>query len=92
MCYICLLLVVLLTKVAFVCAEQLAAAEWWELRGAHAPELPPEPTLQDVMRDLVEAPTLPSAFNRGFPSQAAAGKLLSILCGPLVMLGSCHGS
>ncbi len=58
------------------CAEQLAAAEWWELRGAHAPELPPEPTLQDMLRDLVEAPTLPSAFNRGFPCQAAAGKML----------------
>lgn len=59
----------------FVCTEQLASAEWWELRGLHAPELPPEATLQDVLRDLVEAPTLPSGFSTGFPSPAAAGEL-----------------
>lgn len=53
------------------CTGQLASAEWWEVHGTHAPELPPEATLQDVLRDLVEAPALPLAFNAGFPSRAA---------------------
>ena len=60
-------------------AGQLASAEWWETRGTQVPELPPESTLQDVLRDLVEAPALPSVFNAGLRSQGI-GEIQSRSC------------
>ena len=72
------------------CAGQLASAEWWELRGAHAPSLPPEAALQDALRDLVDAPALPSAFNAGSPRQWT-GKRLPLSCGAHWALGRVPG-
>ena len=40
--------------------------------------MPPEATLQDVLRDLVEAPALPHAFNASFPSNAGGKTLVTV--------------
>ncbi|KAK9915450.1 hypothetical protein WJX75_009358 [Coccomyxa subellipsoidea] len=51
---------------------QLASEEWWGRQGTHVPAMPPSSVLQDVLRDLFQAPALPSSFTRTYLS--AGGK------------------
>ena len=37
--------------------------DWWAKQGSHFPSVPPESTLQDVLRDLFGALNLPVAFS-----------------------------
>ncbi len=41
----------------------MASLDWWSKQGAHFPSVPPEATMQDVLRDLFGALTLPAAFS-----------------------------
>jgi hypothetical protein len=47
---------------------ELASEDWWGRQGTYIPPMPPSAELQDVLRDLFQAPALPSSFGRSFPS------------------------
>ncbi|KAK9830325.1 hypothetical protein WJX72_011020 [[Myrmecia] bisecta] len=54
---------------------QLAAPGWWAGQDVLVPPpAPPESVLQDVLRDLFQAPDLPSLFSRGFVALAEGSR------------------
>ena len=52
-------------------AGQLAKSDWWGRQGSVFPSVPSELALQDVLRDLFGALSLPAAFAGASPHTAA---------------------
>ncbi|BDA43382.1 Rab3 GTPase-activating protein catalytic subunit [Coccomyxa sp. Obi] len=73
---------------------QLASEEWWGRQGTHVPPMPPPSVLQDVLRDLFQAPTLPSSFTRAYLTPGRDGRkdAVDVDAGPGLGLPQLPGS
>ena len=74
-----------LNRLYVVGAGQLASEEWWGRQGTHVPAMPPSSVLQDVLRDLFQAPALPSSFTRTYLS---AGTPATDSCKTLALMAA----